>query len=200
MKNVVINKQLDPYGEQIENDIRKGTYQVRLKPGPSYEGQKEQALQSLREVLQADPTTFNLIADLYAENLPLTNTIEIKNRLKTRVSPQIIEAGKTGEMPEQQGPSPEEQAVQVQQQAMQADAQFKQAQIQIKQQELELKAKEMQAEIEIEQMKLEIAKLELAGNIEEQRMRYMAETERTQSDNAISHADNLVKILTHKVI
>jgi len=66
MKNITINKQRDEYGEQIENDIRKGTYQVRLKPGPSFEGQKEQALQSLREVLQADPTAFNLIADLYA--------------------------------------------------------------------------------------------------------------------------------------
>lgn len=189
-QNITINKETDPYGEQIENDIRKGTYQVRLKPGPSYEGQKEQALQSLREVLQADPTAFNLIADLYAENLPLANTIEIKNRLKTRVPPQIIEAGKTGEMPQQQGPSPEQEALAV-------DAQFKQQQIQIKQQELALKQQQMQAEIEIEQMKLEIAKLELAGNIEEQRMRYMAETERTQSDNAIAHADNMVKILTH---
>lgn len=200
MKNITINQQKDEYGEQIENDIRKGTYQVRLKPGPSYEGQKEQALQSLREVLQADPTSFNLIADLYAENLPLANTLEIKNRLKTRVSPQIIEAGKTGEMPQQQGPTPEEQAVQIQQQAAQADQQYKQAQIQLKMQELMLKQKETQAEIEIERMKLEIAQMELAGNVEEQRMRYMAETERTQSDNAISHADNLVKILTHKVI
>lgn len=200
MKNVTINRQNDEYGEQIENDIRKGTYQVRLKPGPSYEGQKEQALESLRDVLQADPTAFNLIADLYAENLPLANTIEIKNRLKTRVSPQIIEAGKTGDMPQQQGPTPEEQAVQIQAQAQQAEQQFKQAQIQIKVQELQLKEKEMQAEIEIERMKLEIAQMELAGNIEEQRIRYMAETERTESDNAIAHADNLVKILTHKVV
>lgn len=200
MKNITINQQKDEYGEQIENDIRKGTYQVRLKPGPSFEGQKEQALESLRDVLQADPTAFNLIADLYAENLPLANTIEIKNRLKTRVSPQIIEAGKTGDMPQQQGPSPEEQAVQIQAQAQQADQQFKQAQIQIKMQELQLKEKEMQAEIEIEKMKLEIAQMELAGNVEEQRIRYMAETERTQSDNAIAHADNMVKILTHKVV
>ena len=199
MKNITINKQGDEYGEQIENDIRKGTYQVRLKPGPSFEGQKEQALQSLQDVLKADPTAFNLIADLYAENLPLANTLEIKNRLKTRVPPQIVEAGKTGHMPEQQGPSPEEQAVQIQAQAQQAEQQFKQAQIQIKQQELVLKEKEMQAEIEIERMKLEIAQMELAGNVEEQRIRYMAETDRTQSDNAIAHADNLVKILTHKI-
>lgn len=197
MQNVTINQQMDDYGEHIENDIRKGTYQVRLKPGPSYEGQKEQALQSLREVLQADPTSFNLIADLYAENLPLANTIEIKNRLKTRVPPAIIEAGKTGEMPQQQGPSPEQQAVEIQAQAAQADAQYKQAQIQVKVQELAMKEKELQAEIEIERMKLEIAQMELAGNVEEQRMRYLAESERTASDNAISHADNLVKVLTH---
>jgi hypothetical protein len=199
MKNVTINREVDEYGESIENDIRKGTYQVRLKPGPSYEGQKEQALQSLREVLQADPESWVLIADLFAENLPLANTIEIKNRLKTRVSPQIIEAGKTGEMPQQQGPSPEQQAVQIQMQQMQQDQQFKQAQIQLKQQELALKQKQDQSDLEIEQMKLEIAKLELAGSIEESKMKFMAETHRTESDKDIAHADNLVRILTSKV-
>jgi hypothetical protein len=49
-------------------------------------------------------------------------------------------------------------------------------------------------------MKLEIARMELAGNVEGEKMRYMAETQRTESDAAISHADNLVKILTHKVV
>lgn len=192
MKNITINREADEYGESIENDIRKGTYQVRLKPGPSYEGQKEQALQSLRDVLQVDPTTFNLVADLYAENLPLSNTLEIKNRLKTRVSPAIIEAGKTGEMPKQQGPTPE-------QEQLQAQMQFQQAQIQIKQQELALAQKKAQSDFEIEQMKLDIAKLELAGRIEEGKMRFEAEINRTESDKTIAHADNLVKILTHNV-
>lgn len=192
MKNITINREIDEYGEAVENDIRKGTYQVRLKPGPSYEGQKEQALQSLREVLQVDPTTFNLVADLYAENLPLSNTIEIKNRLKTRVSPAIIEAGKTGEMPKQQGPTPEQEALQVQ-------AQYQQAQIQIKQQELALKQKKMETDIAVEEMRLEIAKMELAAKIENERMNFTAETHRTESDRSIAHADNLVKILTHNV-
>lgn len=201
IKNVTINRQMDEYGESIENDIRKGTYQVRLKPGPSYEGQKEQALQALRDVLQVDPTTFKLVADLYAENLPLANTIEIKNRLKTLVSPAIIEAGKTGEMPQDGGqpPTPEQQALQLQQQQAQQQAQFQQAQLQIKMQELALKQKETQAEIEIERMKLEIAQLELAGNIEETKMRFMSESHRTETDKDIAHADNLVKILTSKV-
>ena len=200
MKNITINQQNDEYGEQVENDIRKGTYEVRLKPGPSYEGQKEQALQSLRDVLQIDPTTFNLVADLFADNLPLSNSLEIKNRLKTRVDPQIIEAGKTGKMPQQQGPSPEQQQVQLQQQQMQMQAQFQQEQLMIKKQELAIKEREAQAEIEIERMKLEIAQMELAGKVEDGKLRYLAETQRTESDAAISHADNLVKILTHKVI
>jgi hypothetical protein len=199
IKNITVNREIDEYGERIENDIRKGTYQVRLKPGPSYEGQKEQALHALREVLQADPESWTLIADLFAENLPLANTIEIKNRLKTRVPPQIIEAGKTGEMPPQQGPTPEQQAIELQQQQMQVDQQFKQAQIQIKKQELALKEKETQAEIEIEHMKLVIAQMELTGSIEESKMRFMAETNRTESDATIAHADNMVKILTSKV-
>lgn len=195
MKSVTINRQADEYGELIENDIRKGTYEVRLKPGPSYEGQKAEALQSLKEVLAADPETFRMVADLFAENLPLSNNLQIKNRLKVLVPPEIIEAGKTGKTPQEMGqkqPTSEEQAAQ-------AQAQFQQAQIQIKQQELALKQKQMEADIEIERMKLEIAQMELAGNIEEQRMRYLAETDRTESDKAIAHADNLVKILTHKV-
>jgi len=201
MKNVTINREVDEYGESIENDIRKGTYQVRLKPGPSYEGQKEQALQSLREVLQADPESWVLIADLFAENLPLANTIEIKNRLKTRVSPAIIEAGKTGEMPQQQdqGPSPEQQALAIQAQEAQQQQAYLQAQIQLKQQELVLKQRQDQSDLEIEQMKLEIAKLQLAGNIEDGKMKFMAETHRTETDKTIAHADNLVKILTSKI-
>jgi len=189
---------MDAYGEKVENDIRKGTYQVRLKPGPSYEGQKEEALLSLREVLQVDPTAFNLVADLFADNLPLSNNLEIKNRLKTRVPPQIIEAGKTGKMPEQHGPSPEEQALQAQQQQMQMEAQFKQKQIEIKEKELALKAQQMQIDLEIEHEKLQAEKIAVMGEIEESKMRYMAETNRTESDTAIAHANNLVKILTHK--
>lgn len=199
MKNITVNKQSDEYGEHIENDIRKGSYEVRLKPGPSYEGQKEEALLSLREVLQVDPTAFNLVADLFADNLPLSNNLEIKNRLKTRVPPQIIEAGKTGKMPEQHGPSPEEQMVQAQQQQMQMEAQFKQKQIEIKEKELQLKAQQMQIDLEIEQQKLEAEKIAVLGEIEESKMRYMAETNRTESDTAIAHANNLVKILTHKI-
>ncbi len=205
-KSITVNKQMDAYGELIENDIRKGSFEVRLQAGPSYEGQKEQALQSLNMVLQANPQLLNIFADLYAENLPLSNTIEIKNRLKTIVPPAIIEAGKTGKMPHENGqqqPNPEEQQMQaqmqMQQQQMQMEAQFKQQEIEIKRQELQLKAQQMQIDLEIEKQKLAAEEIAVMGEIEESKMRYMAETQRTENDTAIAHANNLVKILTHKV-
>ena len=195
IKNITINKQADDYGELIENDIRKGVYQVRLKPGPSYEAQKQLALDSLRMLLEADPQTFSLVADLYAESLPLANSIEIKNRLKTLVPPEIIKAGKSGEMPQQNQENPQAQMMQMQQQEMQ----FKQQEIQLKAKEIELKERKIEADYQIAMEKLEAEKTIVAGQIQEQELRYMAETERTQSDEAIAHAENLVKILTHKI-
>jgi hypothetical protein len=193
-KNITINKQSDEYGEVIENDLSKGQFEVRLQAGPSYEGQKQQTLQSLFEILKVKPDAFDLIADLVTENLPLPNTIEIKNRFKTLVPPGIMEAGKSGKMPQetgQQQPNPE-------QQAMQMEMQFKQKEIELKERELQIKEMEIQSKIQIENMEIKIKEMELAAAIKEKELGYMAETGRTESDEAIAHANNLVKILTHQ--
>ena len=190
MKNITVNKQMDDYGELIENDIRKGTYEVRLKAGPSFEGQKEQALQSLREVLQADPETFKLVADLYADNLPLANNLEIKNRLKTIVPPEIIEAGKTGKMPHESGqPTPEQMMMQQQMQMQQQQMALQEKEVQLKEEEIRLKQQKILMDAQVALQKLETEKLEVAGSIQEQELRYLAETQRTQSDESIAHAD-----------
>lgn len=200
MKNITINKQADDYGELIENDIRKGTYEVRLKPGPSYEGQKQEALQSLKEVLAVDPAAFALVADLYADNLPLANNIEIKNRLKTLVPPGIVEAGKTGKMPEQsQQPNPEQQAMAMEAQFKQKDLAIKEKVAALKEQELELKKKEILMEAHFKIQELETERIETAGKLKEQELRYMAETARTDTDREIAQTDNLVKLMTHKM-
>lgn len=200
MKNITINKQTDDYGELIENDIRKGTYEVRLKPGPSYEGQKQEALQSLKEVLAVDPTAFALVADLYADNLPLANNIEIKNRLKTLVPPGIVEAGKTGKMPEQsQQPNPEQQAMQQEAQFKQQTIELKAKEVALKEQELDLKKREIIMEAQFKIQELETERIETAGKLQEQELRYMAETARTDTDREIAQTDNLVKLMTHKM-
>lgn len=192
-KVIKVNEQLDEYGAKIKNDLSKGTFEVRLQAGPSYEGQKAQALESLNMILSANPQLLNLIADLYAENLPLTNTTEIKNRLKTIVPAEILQAGKTGQMPkETQRPSPQDQA------AM-AEIQFKKEQIEIEKKKLEIKTAEYEAKTHQTLLMLQGKELELATQLEEAKLRYLAETDRTRSDNAISHADNMTKILINKM-
>jgi len=192
IKKITINQQIDEYGQMIMNDMAKGTYTVKLEAGPSFEGQKQQAMQSLNEVLKANPQAFNLIADLYAENLPLANNLELRNRLRTLVPPQIIEAGKSGEPIQQnQGPSPEEQA-------MQAQMQLKQREIALKEQELQLKQQKQTQDIQLEIEKLQRERLQIAAQIEEQKMRYSAEMHRTITDADIARANNITDILTHK--
>jgi hypothetical protein len=202
MKRVSLNQPVDEYNSEIMNDMTKGRFKIRLLPGPSTEGQKEENLNSMQAILTADPEMFRLIADLYAENLPIPNSIELRNRLKTIVPPEIIQAGKSGEPLEQkpQQPSPEQQA------AMMA-SQAKMQEIEIKKQTLMQKAQEMQNKNELEKEELKIAyekldkeKVEAAAKLQEQMMRYQAEMHRTNSDTHMKNASNIVKLLTHNPI
>lgn len=187
--SVMVNEQLDEYGENVKNDLRKGSFEVRLQAGPSYEGQKAEALQSLNLALQGNPQIFNLVADLYAENLPLQNTLELRNRFKTLVPPAIIEAGKTGKMPQEaQQPSAQDQAAI-------AEAQYKMQKIELEKQKLQMEMQETQTKSDLERQEMQMKYLEMVQSLEEAKLRYMSETDRTRSDNAISHADNITKII-----
>jgi portal protein len=204
-KQIMLNKPVDPYGLQIENDMTQGKYKIRLLPGASFEGQKQETLESIQTVLQADPSLFRLVADLYVENLPMmSNNIELRNRLRTIVPPEIIQAGKTGEpiQPKQPEMPPE---VMLKLQEMQMKQQQAQMQMQLKMRELEAKEHQLQLEgirtgqdISVKLQELETEKLLAAANLQEQELRYQAEMQRLEADMQISHADNLVRLLTHK--
>lgn len=207
-QKVEINKPADPYGMQIDNDMTTGRYKIRIKPGLSYEGQKEEALNSFQLVLQADRSgqVFPMIADLYAENLPLDNNMEIRNRLRTMVSPQIIEAGKTGKPlpPAPPQPSPEEilaqqkqQEMQMKMQQIQMEGQQKAKELELKQAELQRKAIESHQDMTIQWEKLEAEKQEAAAQLQAAILRYQGEQERIGADLQIQHSTNLVRMLEH---
>lgn len=205
---VRINQPMDEYGLQMKNDMTKGKYNIRLKTGPSYEGQKQEALLSLQSVLQADRAgqVFPMIADLYAENLPLDNNMELRNRLRTLVPPEIIEAGKTGKPlpPKPPQPSPDAIMLQLKQQELQQKAQQAQVEAQLKMKDIELKEKELQrkaleshTDMTIAFERLEADKQKAAAELQETILRYQAEGERIGADLQINHSQNLIKILTH---
>ncbi len=197
-KRIEINKPVDEYGLQIQNDMTKGRFKIRLKPGPSYEGQKEEALESLQLVLQADKggQVFPMIADLYAENLPLDNNIELRNRLRTLVPPDIIEAGKTGKPlpPKQPQPDPQQQMVEMEFKMRMAELQHKQQEAQMKAQldmqklelekaELQRKAIESHQVMTMEWKDLEVKEREHILKFQELNRKYEAEIEKAQLDS-----------------
>ena len=204
VSEVTLNKQTDAYGSQIENDMRSGHYTIRLVPGASFEGQKQENLESIQTVLQADPSLFRLVADLYVENLPLANNIELRNRLRTIVPPEIIEAGKTGKpIPPKPPEIPPE--IQLKMQELEQRKEAAQMQMQAKMREIDAKEHALQLEgiktgqtMQVEMQRLETERLEAAAALQEQEMRYQAEMQRMSADMQMSHADNLVKLLTHQ--
>lgn len=207
---VTLNNPVDDYGNQIENDMSVGHYTIRLLPGPSYEGQKQEALESMQMILQNDPSLFRLIGDLYVENLPFPNNIELRNRIRTIIDPAVIAAGKSGK-PIQQSNQPDPQQMQAQMQAQMAQqelqfkmqdaqmkAQLKMKELEIKQQDLNLRAAESGQNIQMEWQRLESEKEQAAANLQEQLLRYQAELNKVNADMQIQHGQNLVKILTHQ--
>jgi hypothetical protein len=144
-----------------------------------------------------------MIADLYVENLPMANNIEMRNRLRTIVPPEIIEAGKTGKPIPPKPPQPDPmlqmkmQEMQLKHQQIMMQGQLKMKEIEIKEKDLHLKGITTSQDMSIDLQRLEAEKLEAAAGLQEQELRYQAEMNRTNADMSIAHADNLVKLLTH---
>jgi len=203
MTRVTLNKQVDMYGSQIQNDMKNGNYKIRLMPGPSFEGQKEENLEAIQTVLQADPTLFRMIADLYVDNLSMANNTELKNRLRTIVPPEIIEAGKTGKPipPKPQPPDPaimmKMQELQLKHQEIMQDGQFKLQEIMHKEKSLQLEAARTGVDVHLQMQQLENERLAQEAKMKDQELRYQAEVHRANVDAQIGHASNLVQLLTH---
>lgn len=200
---VTLNKQKDEYGTDIENDMTKGNYKIRLVAGQSLEGQKADDLESMDTVLAKNPGLFALIADLYAEALPMANSIEIRNRLRTQVPPEIIQAGKTGQPipPKPPQPDPMVQLKMAELQMRQNEAQMK-MQAEIK--KLELQEQQMLTNAHIagadfgkEIQKIQMQREEIQAHAAEQQQRFQAEMANIMHSAHVTHSQNVVKILTH---
>lgn len=104
----------------IENSMERGNYNVHIEAGPSYELQKNEAVEMLIKLVQIDPTSFPLIADLIVDNIEIANRPQLVERFKTRVPPDIL-AKEEGKPPPQPQPNPQLQMEQQQQQQEQAE-------------------------------------------------------------------------------
>ncbi len=139
--NVILNQRMKD--GSIQNQIQKGEFDLEIDTGPSFAVQRDIALEYFQQTVALNPQVFNLIADLWSDNLDIEQRDAVKERLKNLVPPEIL-AKEEGKPTPPKQPSPQEQAMQMQMQLQQAQMEEKKAEIQVKMQKLQLEKEKNQ--------------------------------------------------------
>jgi len=93
-------------------DLSVGRYDVRVRAGPSYATQREEAQDGMLQFIQTVPDLAAQVADLFAEAMDWPNADKIAKRLKKALPPAMLEPGELDEedQPPPPEPTPAEQA------------------------------------------------------------------------------------------
>jgi len=199
-ESLTLNKQVGESddGEPMrENVLDSGDYDIEIDVGPSFAVQRDIALEYFQNTTAQNPQVFNLIADLWADNLDIQQRDQVKERLKTLVPPEII-AQSEGKPPPPKQPNPQEVAMQQQMQMMQEEMKNKQAEVQIKMQKLQLEQEELQlkkAEMLLKAQKVQLdSQLDIynhQANLEKTRLAHGLDKEKAES----KFSGDLAKVL-----
>ncbi len=164
-------------GEPIRDNILDDSdYDIEIDTGPSFAIQKDIALEFLQSTLQANPSVFPLVADLWAKNLDVAFMPQIAERFKSLVPPEVI-AKEEGKEPPPPKPNPQAMMMQMEMQQKQQEMQMNAQKMQLEEQalmeraeelkirkekhmldqaEMILKAQEMKSKMGLEQQKIKV--------------------------------------------
>lgn len=163
-ENKILNKRNSD--GTISDRIEGGEYDIEISTGPSFAVQKEMALEFFQQTIAANPQTFPLIADLWAQNLDIQYRDQVAERFKTMVPPEILAKEEGKELPPKP-PSPQEQAMMMEMNLRQAELKEKQEELRLREEahalekekhelekmEMMLKVKKMNQEMGIDRSK-----------------------------------------------
>jgi hypothetical protein len=180
-KMVTVNGKQEGGNPDIINDLSKGSYDVEVTIGPSFQSARQEALDTLISFSEALPTAAPLIADLLAKNIDTPDAHEMSRRLRIPLIKQGLVKPTQGELKEDPGiaqPNPQQQM----QQQMQQD----QATL------LHAKAQKMGADAAIagsraqsssqEQEKLKLGNMKLASQIHDSALGHAGINPQAQAD------------------
>jgi hypothetical protein len=183
-KQITVNKKA---AGTMLNDLSKGEFDIRIDAGASYAVQKEEALQVLMQLASASPNMFPLIADIVAKNIDIEDNIELVNRLKTLVPPDVI-AKSEGKPAPPQPPSPQEQAAQMQQQIEQGKLQVSMAKVQQAQQQTQMQAQLNEVKAQQAMIEMQSAKIRAYADLQRGGLDYKAAMVESAAKVAAAHA------------
>lgn len=180
---VTINEPYEEDGEQKLFDLTLGTYDVAVTTGPSYTTKRQEAADSMTQVVQAYPELMAVAGDLVIGSYDWPGAEKLAERIKKTLPQGLADEPKKGEIPPQvqmqmqQAQQMIDQLTQtVNQQAdelesKQADIANKQADLALKEQEIQSRGQSEALKAETDRMKYELE----AAKLEFERMKLEAE-------------------------
>lgn len=193
--NKIIGESED--GEPIrDNMLDDSDYDIEIDTGPSFAVQKDMALEYFQATTAANPQVFNLIADLWADNLDIQQRDQVKERLKTLVPPEVI-AKSEGKPPPPPKPNPQAML-------MQAELQQKQQQLAINEQKMKLEEQQIMEraeELQIRKQKHLLEQAEMIVKATESRHKMDLEKQKLKVDHGrlLLDADKTEKDFSSKI-
>jgi hypothetical protein len=191
-KMVTING-AQPGTEDLVNDLSKGSYDVEVTIGPSFQTARQEALDTLIAFSEALPNTAPMIADLLAKNIDTPDAQEMARRLRIPLIQQGLvqptEAEKAAN-PQIGQPTPAQQA----QQKMQQD---EAALLAAKTQKMQADAGIAQSKLQSspgEQEKLKLGNMKLASEIHDSALTHAGipnQGEQASAQLELQHQHNL---------
>jgi len=196
-KLVEINKE-DPHADDIMNDLSKGTYDVEVTIGPSFQSARQEALDTLISFAEAMPSAAPVIQDLIAKNIDSPDAQEMANRLRIPLIQQGLiqpsekekQQGIGGQKSQQQ--QQQEQMQQLQTQLLQSKAQKMEADAAIAQSRAQASPTERQ-KIQFETAGKHLANIKLAHEIGADQQERQADAQQQQHDMQSAQMDLAAK-------
>ena len=194
-KLVEINKE-NPDSGDIMNDLSKGSYDVEVTIGPSFQSARQEALDTLISFAEAMPTAAPVIQDLIAKNIDSPDAQEMANRLRIPLIQQgIIQptekekaAGVGSKKNAQQ--QMQEQQQQLEMQLLQGKTQKMTADAAIAKSRADASPMERQ-KISYETAGKHLANIKLAHEIGADKQQQQTDQQSAQMDLAAKHVGNL---------
>jgi len=151
-------------GQPQTINLSKGVYEVRVTTGAPFSSLRQEAAQTLMQLLTANPQLMQVFGDLLFKNMDFPAAQDIAERIKKTMPPHILNEGVTPEQAQIQQQMQQAQAVvtqlQEQMKVMAQKLENKQAENQIKVGEAQLKAQSEAEKMEIEKAKLQLEVVE----------------------------------------
>lgn len=91
---------------EVENDITRGAYDVRVSTGPTYTTKRVETAELMMQLVQALPAIGQIGGDILVENLDFANAEKLADRLRTFLPPNIKAAEGIEDQTPPQQPDP----------------------------------------------------------------------------------------------